>query len=327
MSALLVNFAKGIDPAVEVISTGEFKRAGSIYQDICDVQRANNYNTEMADFVNLSMAPLRTEEGAVEYENLLQGDNQILVQYEYTVGTKVSDKLIRWNKMNIIKKLLSGAPNAVGRRREFDVTKLLERGTATSYTHTADASKVIDLTGGDGLALGTASHTSVRTSTTQNNLVRDGTTTNMDLAEDALEGAETVTRPSITDDSDQVVDLKYTDLYVSRKKMWIAQRLLKTAQGRVGTPNNDFNLVYGRYRLHELAYMTISATYDEFFFLQDKDLNAQGDFMSYLEGHGLEKDGPFVDFDTKSVKYSWSLEFAAGHNLWQPWAISEGDNT
>ena len=325
MSALLVNFAKGIDPAVEVISTGEFKRAGSIYREICDVQRANNYNTEMADFVNLSLAPLRTEEGAVEYENLLQGDNNILVQYEYTVGTKISDKLVRWNKVNIIKKLLSGAPNAVGRRREFDITKLLERGDATSYTHSNDGSTVIDLTGGDGVATFSASHSSVRTSTTQNNVIRDGTVNNMDLAEDALEAAETVTRPSITDDSDQVVELKYSDLFVSRKKSWVAQRLLKTAQGRVGTPNNDYNLVYGRYRFHELAYMDTAR--DEYWFLKDSELNAQGDFMTYLEGHGLDKDGPFVDFDTKSVKYSWSLEFAAGHNLWQSYAGSQGDNT
>jgi len=146
----------------------------------------------------------------------------------------------------------------------------------------------------------------------------------MDLAEDALEAAETVTAPAITDDSDQVIGLKYDTLLVGRQKEWVAQRLLKST-GRVGTPNNDFNLLQGRYKLATLDFM--DSSYGAYYFLKDSMLNNQEGFVTYLESQGINKDGPYIDFDTKTIKNSWDMIYTLGHNMYQSYLGSKGTNS
>lgn len=316
-----------VDPAVTVVFNGVFRQAGQIHDKIFRVVKAQNYITETSSNVGLTKARYRSEQDSITYEDFLQGDGKNLTQYEYAVGTKISSKLAKWNKLGQVKALVSSAANAVARRRAFDATKKLERASATSYTHATDGSTLIDLTGGDGLALQTSAHTTTRSATSISNVIRDGTTSNMDLAEDALEAAETVTAPAITDESDEPMEYELDTLFTSRKNSWKAMRLLKTSAGRVGTPNHDINLVYGRYQYYKLPYM--DTAYDDYFFLTDKKMNDSIEAgLLYVEGsNGIEKDGPYVDFDTKTIKYSWSYEVAFGHNEWRPVLVSQGDNT
>ena len=327
MSALVGAFSRMVDPAVVVVFNGVFRQAGQIHDKIFRVVKAQNYITETTANVGLTKARYRPEQDSITYEEFLQGDGKNLTQYEYAVGTKISSKLAKWNKLGAVKALVASSANAVARRRAFDATKKLERSDATSYTHTTDGSTVIDLTGGDALAAQSASHTTTRTSSTVNNVIRDGTTNNMDIAEDALEAAETVTAPSITDESDEVMEYELDTLFSSRKNSWKAMRLLKTSAGRVGTPNHDINLVYGRYQYHKLPYMDTAR--DDYWFLMDRKMNEsiEAGFL-YIEGsNGIEKDGPYVDFDSKTIKYSWAYEVAMGHNEWRPLLVSQGDNT
>lgn len=324
MSNLLVNFAKAVDPAVKQVFNGDFKSAEKQSEKICSVQKAEDYITEIGSNVNLTMADLRTEQSSVNYEDFLAGDSKNLTQYVYDRGVKISKKLMKWQKLGQIKALVEGASQALVKRKEFDITKLLERGFLTAYTHTQDGSAVIDLTGGDSLALFTPSHATKRTSTAQSNRIGDGTTVNMAFSEAALEAAETVTFAAITDNSDQVISASPDTLFVSRKNYWAAQRLLKTTKGRVGTPNNDINLVQGRYDLVKLDYL--DAAYSAYFFLKDSELNKKVGFLTMLMGADGEHDGPYIDFDTKAIKHSWEMEFAAGHNNWQSFAGSKGTN-
>ena len=321
---LLVNFAKAIDPAVRMVFDGDFKRAPKQSDKICYSQKAEDYTTQISSNVNVTMAELRNENSSVNYEDFLQGDYKSLTQYVYDRGVKISKKLMKWQKMGQIKALVEGAAQALVRRKEFDITKLLERGFLTTYNHTIDGSTVIDFTGGDGLALFTPSHATKRTSTAQSNRIGDGTTVNMSFSEAALEAAETVTAAAITDNSDQVISMTLDTLFYSRKKEWAVQRLLKTAKGRVGTPNNDINLVQGRYDSVRLDYM--DAAYAEYFFMSDSNLNKKTGFMTLLLGADGEHDGPYIDFDTKCIKHSWEMEFAAGHNNWQSMLGSKGTN-
>ena len=135
-----------------------------------------------------------------------------------------------------------------------------------------------------------------------------------------------LTAQAITDNSDQVIDFMPTDLFTSRKKMFDAQRLLKTATGRVGTPNNDINLMKGRYNHHWLPFL--DSSYNDYWFMKDDEINRKQGFLTLLFGSpkGFEHDGPFVDFDSKAVKHSWEMEFAAGHNNWQSYLGSKGTN-
>jgi hypothetical protein len=136
-----------------------------------------------------------------------------------------------------------------------------------------------------------------------------------------LEANETVTFAAITDNSDQTISAAPDRLFVSRKNVWAAQRLLKST-ARVGTPNNDVNLVKGRYDLITLDYM--DSSYAAYWFTQDSELNKKVGFLTMLMGADGEHDGPYIDFDTKAIKHSWEVEFAAGHNNWQSMTGSKG---
>lgn len=320
---LLVNFSKAIDPAVKVVFNGDFKRANRVSDKICNKLTAEDYITEMASNANVTMAAYRDENASVNYEDFLPSDAKKITQYVYDKGIKISKKLMKWNKLGQIKQLVSGASEALVRRREFDITKLLERSFLTTYTHTVDGTAKIDLTGGDGLALITPSHASTRTSTALTNRITDGTTLNMAMSEAAFEAAECVTAAAITDNSDQVISLSLSDVFFGRKKAWQVDRLLKTA-GRVGTPNNDINLVQGRYNPVRLDYL--DSAYQEYFFMKDGEVNNKAGFMTLLVGTDGEHDGPYIDFDTKTIKHSWEDEFAAGHNNWQSYVGSKGTN-
>jgi hypothetical protein len=324
MSNLIVNFAKAVDPAVKTVFNGDFKRAPKQSDKICYSQKAEDYITQIGSNVNLSMAEIRTEQNSVNYEDFLAGSSKNLTQYVYDRGIKISKKLMKWQKLGQIKQLVEGAAQALVRRKEFDITKLLERSFLTAYTHSVDGSTVIDLTGGDSLALISASHATTRTSTAQSNRISDGTTVNMAFGEAALEAEDTVTRAAITDNSDQVISSSADTLFISRKNMWAAERLLKTSKGRVGTPNNDVNLVQGKYELVRLDYM--DSVYNSYFFLKDSELNRKAGFMLMLVGADGEHDGPYIDFDTKAIKHSWEMEYAAGHNNWQSFTGSKGTN-
>lgn len=152
------------------------------------------------------------------------------------------------------------------------------------------------------------------------------TTYNMDLAEDALEAAETYVIPRITDEADQVMILKPNRLFYHPSNEWKVSRLLRTTAGRVGTPNNDVNLVQGRYNPTPLWYMDSARA--AYWMLKDDDMNNMPGHMVYLESQGLQKDGPYIDFDTKGIKYSWDILYGAGHNEWRSYpACSQGDNT
>ena len=323
MSALIKNFAKAIDPAVKVVFNGTFTKAEKASEKICHVMKAEDYTTEMSSNVNVGMAELRVEQGGVNYQDFLQGDTKNLTQYTYDRGVKISKKLMKWNKLGQIKSMVTEAARSLFHRIEFDITKLIERGFDTTYTHGRDGSTVIDLAGGDAVALFSASHSSIRSSTAISNRLTDGTTVNMDFAEDALEAAETVTYPAITGEDDEKIDLRPDRLFISRKKSWEAMRLLKST-GRVGTPNNDINLIKGRYNPVELPYM--DASYLNYFALCDSNANAAGGMMTMLVGSMAEHDGPYIDFDTKCIKHSWETELAAGHNLYHPWVGSKGTN-
>ncbi len=325
--ATITEFSRSVDPAVNTVFNGNFKQVPTTYKDVASVSKTDIFTTEMTTNVGASMASERTEQASLTFEAFLQGDGKNLPQFEVAHGVQVSKHLWKFQRLNQIRSLVANTAQAVARRREFDTTKLLERGFDTSYTHEVDGSTKISLTGGDSLALFSASHATTRSSTAQTNIIGDGNTVNMDLAEDALEGAETIIAPDIDDNSDQVIAYNLDMLLVPRSLTWVAQRLLQST-GRVGTNNNDVNLLKGRYKLVTLPFHSISSTFSTAFYLKDSSMNNMEGFVSYIESQPVMRDegSPFVDFDTKSIKWSWSLMYTLGHNNYQSVLGSKGKN-
>lgn len=174
--ATITEFSKAVDPAVNVIFDGAFKQVPSSYASVAADSKSDIYTTEMSSNVGSSMASIFEEQDSITYEAYKQGNGKNLTQFAIGLGVQISKILWKFQRLNQIKSMVTNTAQALARRREFDVTKLVERGFATSYTHAQDGSTKISLTGGDSLALFTPSHATVRSSTAQSNRITDGTT-------------------------------------------------------------------------------------------------------------------------------------------------------
>lgn len=221
----------------------------------------------------------------------------------------------------IIKRLPAKLADACVRKREGDVQDYLYNSfyEATSYTD-ADGNTV-SCSGGDGFALVYKSHTREDAGTAMNNVVFDGTVYNMDLAEDALDAAETYVKPRILDGKGQVLALNYTRLLVPAALMPTAQRLMKTDR-KVGSGDWDINVYKGKYDIVEMPYFDSSGS--AYWFLYDPAVGSEGLQMIWSQPVKLE--GPELVFDTGSFKYKVTMQYDLRHNDFRAYQGSKGSN-
>ena len=223
----------------------------------------------------------------------------------------------------VIKRLPAKLIRSLTRKREVDCANYLNNHRSTTYTD-ADGN-LLSISGGDALALGSASHTREDAGLAQNNIIGDGTTVDMDFAEDALEALERTASLAL-DARGEPVGFNVDRLIMKRGSpiSFAAKRLLKSS-GRVDTADNDANVFQGAYKLVELDYIT--AANQAYWFGVDKQYcmdNGSGIWLYWSEQPNM--DGPELVFDTGAFKYKGSQMYDLRHNDWRGWFTAQGDN-
>ncbi len=211
--------------------------------------------------------------------------------------------------------------DAMARKRETDVQDYLYNSIAGNTSYTDADGNTITITGGDGLNLHSASHTREDGGTVISNRNFNGTTYNMDLAEDALVAAETYVAPRILDGKGQKMALHYKRLLIPRELSATAQRLMQTDR-KVGSADWDINIVKGKYQLVEMPYFNTSGA--AYWILYDPDLGS--DCLVLLWSQPVKLEGPELVFDTGSFKYRATMQYDLKHNDFRAYQTSEGDN-
>lgn len=309
------------DEAIQRVFDGKYKAAPETYKLICDVGNTNIYIEKRSAFTGFGKAKQMAENESVLYESPDQGLDQSWTQREFGLGFAVTKRLWKFDRKNIIKRLPAKLAHACVVKRESDVQDYLSESIYTD-TLTDDDGNSITITGGDGYNLIYKTHTREDGGTAINNVVYDGTTYNMDLAEDALDAAETYVKPRILDGKGNEIAISFKRLLVPPALVPRATRLMKTDR-KVGSADWDINIYKGAYQIVEMPYFNSSLT--TYWYLFDPALASDG--LVFLWTQPVKLEGPELVFDTGSFKYKATMMYDLRHNDFRAYVGSRGNNT
>ena len=212
--------------------------------------------------------------------------------------------------------------DALVRKREADVQDYLYNSFYAVTSYTDSDGNTISVNGGDSYALIYKTHSREDGGTSINNVCFDGTTRNMDLAEDALDASETYVKPRILDGKGQTIALNYTKLLVPPALVSTAQRLMKTDR-KVGSADWDINVYKGKYDVVEMPYFNSSGS--AYWFLYAPEVGSEG--LRFVWSQPVKLEGPELVFDTGSFKYRATMMYDLRHNDFRAYIGSKGSNT
>ena len=190
----------------------------------------------------------------------------------------------------------------------------------------------VTVTGGDGLAFISASHTREDGGTAWNNRVTDGTTLNMDAEYDALKAAHR-TAALVTNPVGKPMNVSLDTVVVSRGY----------------SPDNIFSEILGalnrgyipRSADRDSAFMNpIAGTAPTYKIVRNPWINSNTSYwwmfdssmkndkygLQYKEAQSIELAGPNIVFKTDEIQYKASVIFDLGHNDARGWVGSKNTN-
>ena len=309
--------------SIQKIWFREAARDPEKYKDYIVDDTTDLYQYGTSGFSGLGRAQQTAENASVQYDSPSQGFDLTYTQRQFTLGFQVTKMLWKFDNKNVIKRLPAKLMRSLIRKREVDCANYLNNHTATTYTDTDG--NTVTISGGDALALASASHTREDGGAAQNNIIGDGTTVNMDFAEDAIEALERTAALAL-DGRGEPVGFNVDRIIVKRGSpiSFAAKRLLKSG-GRVDTADNDINIFQGAYKLVELDYIT-AANQANWFGI---DLpycreNGSGIWLYWSEAPKME--GPELVFDTGAFKYKGTMMYDLRHNDYRGVFTSTGAN-
>lgn len=192
----------------------------------------------------------------------------------------------------------------------------LDQGFVASYSVTYDPNGTYTMTttGGDGLALFTASHTREDGGTNNNNVIYDGTTYGMDFEYDSLKAAHR-TAALIKDPRGKPMNINLDTLVVTRgyTNAFRAKEILRTLQkgNQPSTADRESGGVPD-FKIIELPPFTTNTDY---WFMFDSSMKNQKYGLQYLESQPISLDGPNVVFRTEELQYRSTLMCSFGQLL------------
>ena len=307
------------DTGIQRVYTDRFKMDEMNWRKFIKDETTELYVDTESSFGGFGQAKILNENTAVTYVDPDQGFDVAWTQREFALGFSVTKKLWKFDKKNTIKKLPAKLADAILYRIEQDAEDYIYNGAAGSTSYSDADGVTVTISGGDGYALAYASHTRGDGGTAINNRVYDGTTYNMDLAEDALEAALTYTAPLIVDEKGNKIAHRYNKILVPDNLIPTVKRLM-LSEGRVGVMDNDVNIHKDEFEIVRLPQFNSSGT--AYYFLLDdayNDLRIKFSQKPILEG-------PELIFDTGSFKYKTTAMYDLRHNDWRAWITSKGTN-
>jgi len=184
---------------------------------------------------------------------------------------------------------------------------------------------MVPCTGGDGLALISASHTREDGGTNNSNRITDGTTVNMDFEYDALKALQR-TAALVKNPKGKPMNINPNTIIVT-KGYPVHQRAMEI----LGALNKGFMPgsadrdgigipTYKIIPLHQLA------TNTSYWWAFDSSMKNDMYGLQYKESQGITLEGPNVVFKTSEIQYKAEVQFDIGFNDYRGWFGSKNTN-
>ena len=280
---------KELLPGLNALFGMEYARYGEEHKEIYESETSERSFEEETKLSGFSAAPVKNEGSAIAYDN---GQEAWTARYNHetiAMGFSLTEEAIEDNLYDSLSARYTKAlARSMAYTKQVKAAAVLNNGFSSTYT------------GGDGVALFSASHP----------LVSGGTNSNIpstpaDLNETSLEAA--VIQISLwTDERGLLIAAKPKKLIVPPALQFVATRLLET-ELRVGTNDNDINALKNNGSVSEGYTINHFLTDTNAWFLTTDVPNGMKHFVRTPLQQSM--DG---DFDTGNVRYKSRERYSFG---------------
>lgn len=330
MSAPL-NIAQAAD-LVDVSIQNVYPKASEpdvMYPKYFNVRQTEDYYEKDSSLSGLGEADFVDENGVIISDVPVQGYKKIYTQNMVGVILPFTFKMwkfgIKKRDLNNVAKELKAS---VARNKERLCAQRIDNFALTSYTYNGQgSSRVITITGGDGLAAGTPNHTREDGGSNMNNVVYDGTTYNLPLDYSGLKAAHRTAglmvdprgNPRIPDLDTLVVKKNSSNHFKAKElKKAIENNKIPESFDNDGSGVPSFEIVALEY-LQNANYWGM--------FDSKKALSDEEGFQ-FVESQAPMLDPVNVVYKTKEIQTSVTTLFDLGHNdVTRSWVFSKGDQS
>jgi len=280
---------KELLPGLNALFGLEYNRYGEEHKELFDIESSERSFEEETKLSGFSAAPVKTEGGAIAYDN---GQEAFTARYNHetiALGFSLTEEAIEDNLYDSL---------------SARYTKALAR--AMSYTKQVKGAGVLNngfnanFVGGDGQPLFSTAHPLVSGDVNSNTQA-----TVADLNETSLEAA-VIQIAAWTDERSLLIAAKPKKLIIPPALMFVATRLLETSL-RVGTTDNDINALKNNGSIPEGYAVNHFITDTNSWYLTTDVPNGMKHFVRTPLSTGM--DG---DFDTGNVRYKARERYSFG---------------
>ena len=280
---------KELLPGLNALFGLEYKKYGEEHKEIFETETSERSFEEETKLSGFSAAPVKNEGSAIAYDNAQEAWTARYNHETIALGFSLTEEAIEDNLYDSLSaRYTKGLARAMAYTKQVKAAAVLNNGFSSAYT------------GGDGVALFSASHP----------LVSGGTNSNIpstpaDLNETSLENA-VIQIAAWTDERGLLIAAKPKKLVVPPSLMFVATRLLET-ELRVGTNDNDINALKNNGSIPEGYTVNHFLTDTNAWFLLTDVPNGLKHFVRTPMSTGM--DG---DFDTGNVRYKARERYSFG---------------
>ena len=280
---------KELLPGLNALFGLEYNRYGEEHKEIFDIESSERSFEEETKLSGFSAAPVKTEGGAIAYDN---GQEAFTARYNHetiALGFSLTEEAIEDNLYDSLSARYTKAlARAMSYTKQVKAAAVLNNGFNASYV------------GGDGQALFSTQHPLVSGDVNSNTQA-----TVADLNETSLEAA-VIQIAAWTDERSLLIAAKPRKLIVPPALMFVATRLLQT-ELRVGTTDNDINALKNNGSIPEGYAVNHFITDTNSWYLTTDVPNGLKHFVRTPLSTGM--DG---DFDTGNVRYKARERYSFG---------------
>lgn len=299
-----------------------------------DFAQFYNVETGVKDYLlkdsglsGLGYAGRISENAAVTASSPVQTFDKTYTQVHYGILLTFTEAMWKFGiKKRDLVNVTSEARKSVSDKRELLCADRLDNSYSTTYqVNDISGNYTAAITGGDGVALISASHTREDGGTAWSNRVTDGSTVNMDFEYDALKAAHR-TAALITNPVGKPTNVNL-DTFVCFRGSAAHQRATEVLgalnRGFIpGSADRDAGAV-PNYKIVAIPWITTNTGY---WWMTDSSMIGPRYGLQYKEAQDTSLEGPNVVFKTGEIQYKATAWFDLGFNDARNWVGSKATN-
>jgi hypothetical protein len=282
------SFAKALWPGVNAWYGKAYNEYDVEFEKLFEKFTSNRAYEEDVGLASFGLAIQKPEGAPISYDSERQGFTNRYTHAVFALGFIITREIMEDDQYDIVgQNKAKGLAYSIRQTKEILGANVYNRAFSSSYT------------GGDGVALLSASHPNV-TGGTWSNLI--GTAS--DLSEASLEQA-VIDIAGYTNDRGLRIAVKPRSLIIPYQLQFEAARILKST-GRVGTDNNDINALNNMGMFKDVIVNHYLTDPDAWFIRTDVP-NGMKYFERRADEFGMDN-----DFDTENAKFKASFRASWG---------------